>query len=432
MKTRRPNKRISTGLTGGVFLVASPLRSGAEAVALAVVLCLAIVSSPYLWGSEVDVVPRVLIVGLLSAMLAAARARPGGGGKGTNLLREGTWGITLTVVITAVGLVTMVAALGGIHEYIVRYGIVLVFSFFFWTFGAFALFRTLVHRLSRSQLRWKIACTMLAAVVVVSSAVILSSVLYVEPEVGAWALADARGGEILAGENARKELPMASTTKIMTALVTLQTADLDEPVIVSRRAAAYATPVYSNVGLRTGDTLSVRELLMAAMISSGNDADYALAEHLGGGGPDGVDKFVDEMNRKAEDLGLEDTHFENPVGFDARAHHTSAADLAEMTAVAMREPEFRRIVSTRHATVTTQDREVPLTNTNELLFSYASATGIKTGTTPAAGESLVASAAHGDESYVSVVLDAGEDRFASSERLLKYGFVAHDWRASSS
>ena len=249
-----------------------------------------------------------------------------------------------------------------------------------------------------------------------------------EPEVAAraWALADLESGEFLAGENAEKGLPMASTTKIMAALVTLKTANLGEPVVVSERAAAFATPLYSNVGLFAGDTLSVRELLMATMISSGDDAAYALAEHLGGGGADGVDNFVEKMNREAEALGLEDTRFENPVGFDARGHYSSARDLATMTSLAMRRPEFREMVATEYATITTQDREIPLTNTNELLFSYAPATGVKTGTTPAAGEALVASAARGDEPYVSVVLDAGEDRFAASMRLLEHGFAAHD------
>ena len=107
-----------------------------------------------------------------------------------------------------------------------------------------------------------------------------------EPGVGAraWALADLRSGEYLAGEGASKELPIASTTKIMAALVVLEESDLEEEVEISKNAAAYATPAYSNVGLLPGDTLSVRELLMAALISSGDDAAYALAEHVGGGG----------------------------------------------------------------------------------------------------------------------------------------------------
>src|SRR5919112_1607938 len=129
------------------------------------------------------------------------------------------------------------------------------------------------------------------------------------PGVGArtWGLTDLRSGEYLAGEGASRELPIASTTKIMVALVVLEEADLDEEVEVSKNAAAYATPAYSNVGLLPGDPLSVRELLMAALISSGDDAAYALAEHVGGGEA-GVDRFVGEMNERVRALGLEHTH----------------------------------------------------------------------------------------------------------------------------
>jgi D-alanyl-D-alanine carboxypeptidase (penicillin-binding protein 5/6) len=176
-----------------------------------------------------------------------------------------------------------------------------------------------------------------------------------------------------------------------------------------------------------GDSLSVRELLMATLISSGDDAVYALAEHLGGGGGEaGVEAFVEEMNREAERLGLNDTRFENPDGFDARGHHTSARALARMTRLAMRYPEFREMVATEYASIFTLYGEIPLANTNELLFSYPPATGVKTGTTPAAGEALVSSAAVGGEAYACVVLDAGEDRFAASVRALEYGFAAYD------
>ncbi len=246
-----------------------------------------------------------------------------------------------------------------------------------------------------------------------------------EPEVAAraWVLTDVRSGEYLAGEEASARLPMASTAKIMVALVALRGADLEEEVTVSQEAAAFATPAYSNVGLLPGDVLSVRELLMATMISSGDDAAYALAESLGDGS---VDDFVGRMNGEAEALGLEDTSFQNPVGLDARGQYSSARDLAEMTRLAMRYPEFREMARTTYASISTQDREIPLTNTNDLLFVYPPATGVKTGTTPAAGSSLVASAAAENESYVSVVLDAREDRFAASIRALEHGFAAYD------
>ena len=250
----------------------------------------------------------------------------------------------------------------------------------------------------------------------------------VGPDVAAraWVLTDLQSGDFLQGERASRRLPIASTTKIMEALVVLENADLDEEVTVSRDAAAYATPAYSNVGLMPGDTLSVRELLMAAMISSGDDAAYALAEHVGGRA--GVNRFVEEMNEEAKTLGLGNTHFENPVGLDEKGHYSSARDLATMARVAMQNPEFRDIVSTQYASIYTPDREIPLASTNELLFSYGPATGIKTGTTPAAGESLVSSAAIGDESYLCVVLDSKEERFGASARTLRYGFITHDRR----
>lgn len=247
------------------------------------------------------------------------------------------------------------------------------------------------------------------------------------PEVGAraWVLVDVRTGEYLAGENAGKRLPMASTTKIMLGLLALEGVSLDEEVVVSRKAASYAVPRYSNVGLFPDDTLSVRELLMASLISSGDDAAYALAEYLGDGS---VERFVEEMNSRAKELGLEDTRFKNPVGFDHKGHYSSARDLARLTLKAFEFPEFRRIVATAEASITTQDRTIPLSNTNDLLFTYFPATGVKTGTTPAAGPSLVASAAAGNESYVTVVLD-DEERYADTITLLEHGFATYDRRS---
>lgn len=246
------------------------------------------------------------------------------------------------------------------------------------------------------------------------------------PDVGAraWTIVDLRTGEPLAGENADERLPMASTTKIMLAFLTLEEANLEREVVVSRKAASFAVPPYSNVGLFPGDTVSVRGLLMASLIASGDDAAYALAEDLGGGS---VEQCVGEMNRRAKALGLEDTHFENPVGFDAPDHHSSARDLAKLTRLAFAYPEFREIVATAEAEFTTQDRSIPLVNTNELLFTYELATGVKTGTTPAAGPSLVAAGASGNESYVTVVLD-DEERFADTRMLLDHGFETYDRR----
>ncbi len=249
----------------------------------------------------------------------------------------------------------------------------------------------------------------------------------------AWVLVDARSGDLLAAGNAGQALPMGSTDKIMVALVVLEAvaageASLDDEVIISGDAASFAVPLYSNVGLSTGDAVSVRDLVMAALISSGNDAAWALAEHFGDGtGDASVERFVGRMNQKARELELEETSFRNPTGLDAPGQYSSARDLATMTRAALEYPLFKDTVATAQAAITTRDRKIPLTNTNDLLFTYGPATGVKTGTTPAAGPSLVASAAAGDESYIAVVLN-DEDRFVDSMALLEYGFEAHERR----
>ena len=248
-----------------------------------------------------------------------------------------------------------------------------------------------------------------------------------------WVLVDTDTGTYLAGKNPDKRLPIASTTNVMTALVVLDRGvDLDEEVSVSDQAERFVGSVYSNVGLISGERLSVRELLEAALIPSGTDAVYALAEHLGGGGGKaGVENFVDQMNRKAEQMGLEDTHFEDPAGLDSPKHYSSARDMAEIARAAMGYAEFRDIVGTEEATISTQDRDIDLFTTNNLLYTYRPATGIKTGTSPEAGPSLIASAKEGDESYIAVLLDANGDqyRFGAAQELLDYGFADYEREA---
>ena len=248
-----------------------------------------------------------------------------------------------------------------------------------------------------------------------------------------WVLVDTDTGTYLAGKNPDKRLPIASTTNVMTALVVLDRGvDLDEEVTVSDQAERFVGSVYSNVGLISGERLSVRELLEAALIPSGTDAVYALAEHLGGGGGKaGVENFVDEMNQKAKQMGLEDTHFEDPAGLDSPKHYSSARDMAEIARAAMGYAEFRDIVDTEEATISTQDRDIDLFTTNNLLYIYQPATGIKTGTSPQAGPSLIASAKEGDESYIAVLLDANGDqyRFSAAQNLLDYGFGDYEREA---
>ncbi len=246
-------------------------------------------------------------------------------------------------------------------------------------------------------------------------------------DAGSWALVDADTGLYLAGKDPDKRVAVASTTKIMVALVALdEGANLDDQVTVSEDAAAYAGSVYSNVGLYPYDSVSARDLLTAALVPSGTDAVYALAEHLGDGS---VDEFVGKMNDKAKELGLKNTRFENPAGIDNSGNYSSATDLAKIARAAMEYPEFREIVALPEATISTQNREIDIFNTNLLVvpnsgYDYGPATGIKTGTSAQAGNCLVASAESGDESYIAVVLDAAGDtqRFDAGRSALEYGF----------
>ncbi len=253
---------------------------------------------------------------------------------------------------------------------------------------------------------------------------------------GSWTLIDADTGLYLAGKDPDKRVPIASTTKLMVALVALdEGVDLNEQVTVSEDAASYAGSIYSNIGLYPYDRVSVRDLLKAALIPSGTDAVYALSEHLGDGS---VDEFVAKMNDKAKELGLKNTHFEDPAGIDADGTYSSAADLAKITREAMKYPEVREIVREPEATISTQDREIDVVNTNLLVvpnsgYDYGPATGAKTGTvtsgpSPQAGPCLVASAKSGDESYIAVVLDAASDlqRYEAARTALEYGFGEYE------
>src|ERR671911_2953459 len=177
-----------------------------------------------------------------------------------------------------------------------------------------------------------------------------------EVAVQSWALMDAETGLYLNGKSPDEQLPMGSVTKIMTALVVLEEEpNLDEEVTVSDEAESYVGTVYSNVGLISGERVTVRDLLAATLIPSGTDAAYALAEHVGGGS---VGNFIEMMNDQASAMGLEDTNFETPAGLDTTGNYSSVRDLAAMTRVALQDPLFAEIVDTADATISTQNREI--------------------------------------------------------------------------
>ncbi len=220
------------------------------------------------------------------------------------------------------------------------------------------------------------------------------------------------------GRSPASERPMASITKVMTALLALENDGLDDTVTISKAAAS----VDDGVGLVAGETVTVRELLELALIASSNEAAIALAEHV----DSTVPRFVARMNDKAAQLGLEDTHYINPHGLDAPGHHSSANDIAKLAAVAMKSAEYRRIVVIRSVTLPAyQKRKAErLKATNELLGVYRGMTGVKTGFTSDAGHSLVGSAERDGITLTAVVLGGATNRsrFTECAKLLDWGF----------
>lgn len=230
-------------------------------------------------------------------------------------------------------------------------------------------------------------------------------------------LVEADSGAVLYAKRADRPMHPASTTKILTALLVLERGNLDDVVTVSARAAI--TPG-SSMGLRAGLRIRLEDLLYGILLASGNDAAVAAAEHLAGS----VQAFADWMNQRAWELGALSSHFENPHGLTAAGHMTTARDLAILAARALQHRVFREIACTPAADVCTVDPGWIriLTNTNRLLGRQG-VEGVKTGTTSAAGNCLVASAVRDGVRLIAVVLDAS-DRYEAAGRLLEWGFSA--------
>ena len=229
-------------------------------------------------------------------------------------------------------------------------------------------------------------------------------------------LIEASTGEVLYERDAEQRRPIASTTKLMTALLTMEKAKLADKIAASDYVAA---PIESKLSLRPGEKLSVADLLRGLMLESANDAAMALADGVGGSEP----KFVRMMNRHARRLGLENTHYENPIGLDAPGNYSSAHDLAKL-AVALREQSFvRKIANRTSATLTTGDRPRSIRNRNTLLAKDPKINGLKTGHTSSAGYVLVGTRTARGVTLVSVVLGTPSlaARDADSLALLKWG-----------
>lgn len=236
------------------------------------------------------------------------------------------------------------------------------------------------------------------------------------PEVTAeaWVVVDAETGAAFAEFNADEARPMASVTKLMTALVVRDHAELDTRVRISMAAADVGE---AEVGLVGGEVWSVRDLLGAVLVRSGNDAAYALAEHVGGDLPG----FADLMNKKAAELGLENSQFVNPHGLDDDDHYTSARDLSIIGAAVLEDPVLAQLTRTRvirfKPAPTGNDRIVA--NTNHLLGSYPGVVGLKTGYTGKAGRVLVSATESEGRTYVAVVMGS-ENHFDDTAALLDY------------
>ena len=236
-------------------------------------------------------------------------------------------------------------------------------------------------------------------------------------------LMDAKTGDVLYGHQIHKHLAPASTTKIMTAILAIESSRLDEKATVSSKAAGTGG---SSMHLFASQNLTLHELVTGLLMRSGNDAAVAISEHLAGS----EEAFVAQMNERARSLGAMNTHFRNPHGLSAPGHYSSAFDLAWMTRHALLQPVFSSIVATRETTIDWLDRrgkekDVHLRNTNKLLWMLEDADGVKTGTTGEAGPCLVSSATRGNQRLIAVVLH-DHSRWQDSLALLQYGFSAFD------
>ena len=223
---------------------------------------------------------------------------------------------------------------------------------------------------------------------------------------------DGQTGRILYDKNADTRGLIASTTKIMTALIVSEQCNVLDRMRIPKEAVGIEG---SSMYLQEGEVLTIQDLLYGLMLHSGNDAAVALAIYCGGT----VEGFVSLMNDKAHRLGLKDTHFENPNGLDSPGHYSTAKDMAVLTAYAMNNPIFAQTVSTKNIVVGKRT----LRNHNKLLWSLEGAEGVKTGFTKAAGRILVSSAQRQGRRLIAVTMNAPND-WTDHKELLDNGFSA--------
>lgn len=224
-------------------------------------------------------------------------------------------------------------------------------------------------------------------------------------------------GRILYDKNCKEQRKMASLTKIMTSLLLVENCKMDEEITIAKEACYIGG---SEAGIKPNDTITAESLLYGMLLPSGNDCALATAYHIGGS----VKNFADLMNKKAQELGLEDTHFENPHGLDSENHYSSAYSLALLTRYALTYPKIREVVATKTKYVDLGSFSKQLNNTNALLRTYDKADGVKTGFTNGANRCLVASATDNDLKLIAVVLgsETSAIRFNDAKTILEETF----------
>ncbi len=230
-------------------------------------------------------------------------------------------------------------------------------------------------------------------------------------------------GRVMFEKTSAERLPMASTTKIMTAVVALESnnAQLDKEIEISDGAAGVEG---SSMYLQKGEVMTLRDLLYGLMLSSGNDAAVAIAEDIAGS----QEKFAELMNQKAAEIGMENSHFTNPNGLPDDNHYSTAADMARLCAYAMKNETFCDIASTKSYKITGEKTAYPraLSNHNKLLNMYDGCVGVKTGFTKAAGRCLVSAAQRGGMTLICVTLNAPDD-WRDHMSLFDYGFSTYSY-----
>lgn len=231
---------------------------------------------------------------------------------------------------------------------------------------------------------------------------------------------DLTTGTPLYYKDPQTRLPIASTTKIMTALVASEYFDQNSPLVVGDSSTIGG----ATVGLKKGETLSFRSLLYGMLLNSGNDAAYAIAENY----PGGVIGFVSAMNKKAAVLGLQNTHFENPAGFDNVNNFSSASDLSKITEEAINNPNLAKIFATKETEVISLDKKYKheLKNLNKLLTQVTGVMGVKTGYTDLAKENLV-TLIDREGRRVLIVILGSDDRFGETTNLISWTYSNFNW-----